>query len=209
MSDNINTISDLINYLEDINNSYKAAFSDISTVRCSKNMNLVDFDELITDKDEVAFFSSNDRRIMIKVQRENFFLEDEVKKLLKKNNNVGAISSFIGIVRNKYKNQDLVSMTLEHYSGMAEKMLKKIEDEALDRWKLLDSLIIHRFGELFPGDNIVLVYITLSEHRKEAVNACHFFNELVENKAFLKYEKTSNSGHWVQALESDNIEERK
>ena len=53
---NINTISDLINYLEDINNSYKAAFSDISTVRCSKNMNLVDFDELITDKDEVAFF---------------------------------------------------------------------------------------------------------------------------------------------------------
>ena len=56
LSDNINTISDLINYLEDINNSYKAAFSDISTVRCSKNMNLVDFDELITDKDEVAFF---------------------------------------------------------------------------------------------------------------------------------------------------------
>ena len=56
LSDNINTISDLINYLEDINNSYKAAFSDISIVRCSKNMNLVDFDELITDKDEVAFF---------------------------------------------------------------------------------------------------------------------------------------------------------
>ena len=146
---------------------------------------------------------------MIKVQRENFFLEDEVKKLLEKNNNVGAISSFIGIVRNKYKNQDLVSMTLEHYSGMAEKMLKKIEDEALDRWKLLDSLIIHRFGELFPGDNIVLV-ITLSEHRKDAVNACHFLIDWLKTKGpFWKYEKTSNSGHWVQALESDNIEERK
>ena len=93
---------------------------------------------------------------MIKVQKEDFSLDKEIKMLLSKNNNIGAISSFIGIVRNKAKDQDLISMTLEHYPGMAESMLEKIEKKALSRWELLDSLIIHRYGELFPSENIVL-----------------------------------------------------
>ena len=67
---------------------------------------------------------------MIKVQSEDFSLEQETRNLLDRNNNVGAVSSFIGIVRNKAKNKDLVSMTLEHYPGMAQTMLKKIEDQA-------------------------------------------------------------------------------
>ena len=146
---------------------------------------------------------------MIKVQIENFSLESEISKLLEKNSNVGAISSFIGVVRNKYKDKDLVSMTLEHYPGMTEKMLKKIEDEAISRWNLLDTLIIHRYGELFPGNNIVLV-ITLSKHRQDSINACHFLIDWLKTRGpFWKYEKTKNSGHWVEALESDNLEERK
>ncbi len=146
---------------------------------------------------------------MIKVQTANFSLEEEVKTMLKKNDNVGAISSFIGIVRNKAKEKDLISMTLEHYPGMTEKMLKKIENEALSRWRLLDSLIIHRHGELFPGENIVLV-ITLSKHRKDAINSCHFLIDWLKTKGpFWKFEKTKNSGHWVEALDSDNLEEQK
>ena len=146
---------------------------------------------------------------MIKVQTTNFSLEEEVKTMLKKNDNVGAISSFIGIVRNKAKEKDLISMTLEHYPGMTEKMLKKIENEALSRWRLLDSLIIHRHGELFPGENIVLV-ITLSKHRKDAINSCHFLIDWLKTKGpFWKFEKTKNSGHWVEALDSDNLEEQK
>jgi len=146
---------------------------------------------------------------MIKVQPEDFSLEKETRKLLDRNNNVGAVSSFIGIVRDKAKKKDLVSMTLEHYSGMAQTMLKKIEEQAFSRWNLLDSLIIHRYGELFPGDNIVLV-ITLSKHRKDAINACHFLIDWLKTKGpFWKFEKTKNSGHWVQALESDNLEEKK
>ena len=146
---------------------------------------------------------------MIKVQTVNFSLEEEVKTMIKKNDNVGAISSFIGIVRNKAKEKDLISMTLEHYPGMTEKMLKKIENEALSRWRLLDSLIIHRHGELFPGENIVLV-ITLSKHRKDAINACHFLIDWLKTKGpFWKFEKTKNSGHWVEALDSDNLEEKK
>ena len=146
---------------------------------------------------------------MIKVQTANFSLEEEVKTMLKKKDNVGAISSFIGIVRNKAKEKDLISMTLEHYPGMTEKMLKKIENEALSRWRLLDSLIIHRHGELFPGENIVLV-ITLSKHRKDAINSCHFLIDWLKTKGpFWKFEKTKNSGHWVEALDSDNLEEQK
>ena len=146
---------------------------------------------------------------MIKVQSENFSLEKETKNLLHKNNNVGAVSSFIGIVRDKAKEKDLISMTLEHYPGMTQNMLEKIEKQAYLRWRLLDSLIIHRYGELFPGDNIVLV-ITLSKHRKDAINACHFLIDWLKTKGpFWKYEKTKNSGHWVEALESDNLEEKK
>ncbi len=146
---------------------------------------------------------------MIKVQTQNFSIENEINQLLQRNNNVGAISSFVGVVRNKFRDKDLISMTLEHYPGMTEKMLKKIEDEAISRWNLLDTLIIHRYGELFPGNNIVLV-ITLSKHRKDAISACHFLIDWLKTKGpFWKYEKTKNSGHWVEALESDNLEERK
>ena len=127
---------------------------------------------------------------MIKVQTQNFSIENEIDHLLQRNNNVGAISSFVGIVRNKFRDKDLISMTLEHYPGMTEKMLKKIEDEAISRWNLLDTLIIHRYGELFPGNNIVLV-ITLSKHRKDAISACHFLIDWLKTKGpFWKYEKT-------------------
>ena len=97
---------------------------------------------------------------MIRVQKEDFLLNNELNLLKKDHKNIGAVSSFIGIVRNKSKNEELISMTLEHYPKMANSMLKKIEEEALNRWDLIDTLIIHRYGELFPGDQIVLV-ITL------------------------------------------------
>ena len=144
---------------------------------------------------------------MIKVQSEDFSIDKEINNLLEKNNNVGALSSFMGIVRDKAKDKNLISMTLEHYPGMTEKMLKKIEAEALSRWKLLDTLIIHRYGELFPGDRIVLV-ITLSKHRQDSVNAGHFMIDWLKTKGpFWKYEKHQISD--IAAFESDNQEERK
>ncbi len=146
---------------------------------------------------------------MIKVQQKDFSLEDEINLLKKINKNIGAISTFIGIVRNKRKNEELISMTLEHYPKMAETMLIKIEEEAHKRWDLLDTLIIHRFGELFPGDQIVLV-VTLSKHRKEAINSCHFLIDWLKTKGpFWKYEKTKSNGYWVEALDTDNEEQEK
>ena len=146
---------------------------------------------------------------MIRVQSEDFSLERELKTLTKKYNNIGAISTFIGLVRNKREDEKLVSMTLEYYPKMAEAILKKIEAEALKRWDLLGTLIIHRYGELFPNEQIVLV-ATVSSHRKEAINSCHFLIDWLKTKGpFWKYEKTTSNGYWVEALETDNKEEKK
>ena len=146
---------------------------------------------------------------MIKVQKNNFSIQEEINLLKMKYKNIGALSSFIGIVRDKREEEDLLSMTLEHYPGMTEKMLNKIENEALNRWKLLGTTIIHRYGELFPGDQIVLV-ITASKHRKEAIDACHFIIDWLKTKGpFWKYEKTKSKGYWVDAKENDLKEELK
>ena len=89
---------------------------------------------------------------MIKVQEEDFSLTDEITFLKKRCTNIGALSTFIGIVRDKREDEKLVSMTLEHYPGMTEKMLDKINTEALNRWDLLDTTIIHRYGKLLPAN---------------------------------------------------------
>ena len=146
---------------------------------------------------------------MIKVQKENFSIEKEIKKINNNFENIGAISSFIGTVRNKRIDENLISMTLEHYPGMSAKILKKIENQALKKWNLLGTCIIHRYGELFPGDQIVLV-ITTSKHRKEAVESCHFIIDWLKTKGpFWKYEKTKDNGYWVEAKKIDVDEELK
>ena len=146
---------------------------------------------------------------MIKVQQEDFSIKDEIELLKQRCKNFGALSSFIGVVRNKRKDEELLSMTLEHYPGMTEKMLKRLEEVANSKWNILGSTIIHRFGELLPGDQIVLV-VTLSDHRKEAVEACHFIIDWLKTKGpFWKYEKTKDNGYWVEANESDLKEELK
>jgi len=146
---------------------------------------------------------------MIIVQKNDFSLTDEIALIRKRSENIGAISTFIGIVRDKRENQDLISMTLEHYPGMTEKMLNKINNEANNRWDLIDTTIIHRFGELLPGDQIVLV-ITASKHRKEAIESCHFIIDWLKTKGpFWKYEKTKDKGFWVDAKKNDIEEELK
>ena len=146
---------------------------------------------------------------MIKVQEEDFSLTDEITFLKKRCNNIGALSTFIGIVRDKREDEKLVSMTLEHYPGMTEKMLNKINTEALSRWDLLDTTIIHRYGKLLPGEQIVLV-ITASKHRKEAIESCHFIIDWLKTKGpFWKYEETVDKGFWVDAKSQDLDEELK
>lgn len=139
---------------------------------------------------------------MIKVQENDFDVNLEIKKITSQNKNIGGVGLFIGIVRDDY-DKKLKSMTLEHYPIMTEKMLEKINLEAKKRWALIDSIIIHRYGELYPGDQIVLV-ATFSQHRKDALEACEFLIDWLKTKApFWKLEATNTGNKWVKEKNSD------
>jgi len=139
---------------------------------------------------------------MIKVQENDFDVNLEIKKITSQNKNIGGVGLFIGIVRDD-DDKKLKSMTLEHYPIMTEKMLEKINLEAKNRWKLIDSIIIHRYGKLYPGDQIVLV-ATFSQHRKDALEACEFLIDWLKTKApFWKLEATNTGNKWVKEKNSD------
>jgi molybdopterin synthase catalytic subunit len=125
---------------------------------------------------------------MISVQTEDF---------------VGAVVSFVGVVRDVPSEDPLISMTLEHYPGMTERELEKIEAEARGRWPLTGALIIHRVGTLKRGDRIVLV-VTASAHRKAAFEAAEFLMDYLKTRApFWKRETRASGVHWVEAKDTD------
>jgi molybdopterin synthase catalytic subunit len=140
----------------------------------------------------------------VRVQREDFDLGAEVKRLTAGRTDVGAIVTFTGTVREDDGGRPIESMTLEHYPGMTEAELERVEAEARRRWPLQASLIVHRYGELRPGDNIVLV-VTASAHRHAAFEAASFLMDYLKSKApFWKKEvRRDGSGRWVDARESD------
>lgn len=141
---------------------------------------------------------------MIRVQAEDFDLGAELAALRAGRQDIGAIASFVGLVREMAPHgSGDQSMTLEHYPGMTEKMLAEIEAEAQKRWPLQASLIIHRYSRLLPGDQIVLVACA-SPHRQAAFEACQFLMDWLKTKApFWKLEQVAGQGQWVDARESD------
>lgn len=140
----------------------------------------------------------------MRVQQGLFDMGHETQKLRDNDTRVGALVSFVGLVRDLNDGHDISQMTLEHYPGMTEKALKTLEDEARQRWNILDALIIHRVGALLPGEPIVLVAVT-SAHRADAFNACQFLMDALKTQApFWKKERTPVGEHWVDARESDD-----
>lgn len=138
----------------------------------------------------------------ISVQREDFQIADEIRALKGDRTDMGAIVTFTGTVRDI--NGELKAMTLEHYPGMTEAELGRVADEAEQRWPLVGCRIIHRYGKLEPGDNIVLV-ITMSAHRHAAFEAADFLMDFLKSRApFWKMEETAEGGGWVDAKESDS-----
>ena len=119
---------------------------------------------------------------MIIVQRAPFDTGLEIKRLTGENTQIGAIVSFTGLVREFNEGSQVQSLTLEHYPGMTEKELERIEAEARTRWNLTESLIIHRYGKMDLGEPIVLV-ITASEHRTDAFEAAAFLMDWLKTKA--------------------------
>ena len=140
----------------------------------------------------------------VKVQSEDFDVASEVDALTSGRTDIGAIVTFTGRVRDDDKGRPIKSMTLEHYPGMTEEELSRIEADANARWPLQASLIIHRTGELSPGDNIVLV-VTASAHRQAALEAAGFLMDYLKTRAPFWKKETSPAGEssWVEAREND------
>jgi molybdopterin synthase catalytic subunit len=114
----------------------------------------------------------------------------------------GAVVSFTGLVRDLNAGETVGQLTLEHYPGMTEKALAAIEAEAVERWELVDSLIIHRVGPLSPGDRIVFV-AAAAAHRKAAFRACEFMiDTLKTNAPFWKKEATAGGSRWLSPAEN-------
>ena len=141
---------------------------------------------------------------MIRVQQEDFDPGKELERLSAKNHNIGGICSFLGLVRDVSTKEGVKAMTLEHYPGMTEKELARIEAEANERWDLDATLIIHRYGRMLPGERIVMV-ATASRHRQAAFESAQFLMDWLKTKApFWKLEETEDGGEWVDARESDD-----
>jgi molybdopterin synthase catalytic subunit len=132
----------------------------------------------------------------ISVQREDFDLSTEVRAI-SRNTKTGAVASFVGLVRD-------VRMTLEHYPGMTENAIRKIVEEAAGRWQVMDCTVIHRYGDLEPNDQIVLVAVA-SEHRGDAFAACEFVMDYLKTQApFWKKEQRAGGAAWVEARAADD-----
>jgi len=139
----------------------------------------------------------------ISIQTEDFDLAAELVALRKNSQQIGALASFVGLVRDFSGDGKIENIHLEHYPGMSEKALEKIISEAHARWNLLGVRVIHRIGTLHPGEQIVLV-ATAAQHRGDAFTACEFIIDYLKTAApFWKREQTTHGVKWLNTKDSD------
>ena len=141
----------------------------------------------------------------VRVQTEDFDVSAEMLTLRQRNPKIGAVASFVGVVRDLNDGDSVSTLTLEHYPGMTEKSLEAIVQQAKERWDIYDALIVHRVGTMRPLDQIVLVIVT-SAHRGESFQACEFLMDYLKTRApFWKKEVTQEGERWVDARSSDDV----
>lgn len=140
----------------------------------------------------------------IRIQTGDFDVSTELANIRNDNPRIGAVASFVGVVRDLNDGSNVSGMTLEHYPGMTEKALGDIAAEAASRWEVLGCTIIHRVGPLQPLDQIVMVMVA-SGHRGDAFAACEFIMDYLKTRApFWKKESTPEGERWVEARDSDD-----
>ncbi len=140
----------------------------------------------------------------VRVQRDDFDAGAEIAGVRGAPVGVGAIVSFTGLVRADTQGDRLLSLTLEHFPGMTERELERLAVEAQSRWELLGVVIVHRYGELKPGENIVLV-VTAASHRRAAFEAGEFLMDYLKTKApFWKRERRQSGEYWIEPRSSDD-----
>ena len=140
----------------------------------------------------------------IRIQQADFDVAQEIAALTGGRTDIGAVVSFSGLCRGDEDGQPIAALTLEHYPGMAEAEIKRHADEALSRWPLQGLTVIHRFGRIAPGENIVLV-VTASPHRQAAFQAAEFLMDYLKTNApFWKREERQTGTSWIEARDHDD-----
>lgn len=140
----------------------------------------------------------------VRIHEQDFDVSAELAAMRLGNPKIGAIASFVGVVRDINEGDSVATMTLEHYPGMTEKAIEAMIDEAHRRFDIFGARVIHRIGVLQPADQIVLVAVT-SAHRGESFKACEFLMDYLKTQApFWKKEQTTAGAQWVDARVSDD-----
>ena len=200
-------VKDLIGYLQ-------AGYPQIGEliqkkkVLVSVNQEMAHEDTIIRDGDEVALLppfaggtpleGAVDDAPFVRVQRENFSLDVELDRVRSRSKRIGGVAMFLGIARDRSQGRDVDKITFEHYEGMAQKKLREIRERALKEFDIHELLVIHRYGEIPVGENIVLI-IAGAEHRAEAFRACRWaIDELKQITPIWKLEHTPEGEVWVE-----------
>ena len=177
-------------------------------VLVSVNQEIAHEDTVIKESDEIALLppfaggslmkDMPEESQFVRVQRENFSIDQELDRVRSRSKRIGGIATFLGIARDRSRGRDVDSITFEHYEGMAQKKLHEIRERALQDFDILELLIIHRYGEITIGENIVLI-IAGAEHRADAFNACRWaIDELKQITPIWKLEHTPEGEVWVE-----------
>jgi molybdopterin synthase catalytic subunit len=141
----------------------------------------------------------------IRIQEADFDVAQEIAAMTGGRTDIGAVVSFSGICRGSENGEPIGALTLEHYPGMAEAEIRRHADDALSRWPLQGLTVIHRFGRIPPGENIVLV-VTASPHRQAAFEAAEFLMDYLKTSApFWKREESKKGTSWIEARDHDDV----
>ena len=176
-------------------------------VLVSVNQEIAHEETSISDSDEIALLppfaggGPSDQlgdAMLVRVQREDFSVDAEINRVRGKSKRIGGIATFLGIARDRSKGRDIDSITFEHYEGMAQTKLREIRERALKDFDIIEIAILHRYGEIGIGDNIVLIVVG-AEHRAEAFRACEWaIAELKRITPIWKLEHTPQGEVWVE-----------
>jgi molybdopterin synthase catalytic subunit len=136
--------------------------------------------------------------MLVRVQQENFSIDQELERIRARSTRIGGIAMFLGTARDRSKGRDVSSMTFEHYEGMAQKKLQEIRERALQDFDIIEALVLHRYGPIEIGENIVLIIVG-AEHRADAFKACQWcIDELKKITPIWKMEYTPEGEVWVE-----------
>lgn len=173
----------------------------------SVNQDIAHEDLEIKDGDEVALLppfaggtmgQTSEETALVRVQRENFSIDAEIDRVRSRSKRIGGIAVFLGTARDRSKGRDVESLTFEHYEGMAQKKLREIRERALKDFDVIEVLILHRYGDIAIGENIVLIVVG-AEHRAQAFQACKWaIDELKQITPIWKREQTPEGDVWVE-----------